>query len=247
MKGAVISSEANVDKNKLSTDTLMYSDIENKAEYSASSTGVNINTKPNTKYNEQGVTPNIGVTAKGDADSTTKSAISSGAIEVRSNPNQDLSTLSRDTTNSLSALGKIFDKKTVQEQQELAKVFGEVAYEEVGNIAKRAYDKAVKDKDQQAMKDWSEGGANKIALHALVGGIMSDFGGSSFVSGAVGAGINEALQKELSNIKDPALHQWASALVGATASKVVGGNAQTGASTAVSGTKYNLQAHDIVK
>ncbi|SEP47845.1 filamentous hemagglutinin, partial [Propionispora vibrioides] len=39
LKGAVISSEATPDKNRLSTDTLTYSDIENHADYSASSVG----------------------------------------------------------------------------------------------------------------------------------------------------------------------------------------------------------------
>ena len=57
--------------------------------------------------------------------------------------------------------------------------------------------------------------------------------------GLVGAGINEAAQKVLSNIKDPGLHQIASALLGAAAAKDAGGNAQAGASTAASGTKNN--------
>lgn len=68
---------------------------------------------------------------------------------------------------------------------------------------------------------------------------MSTLGGNGFASGAVGAGLNETFQKELAKIKDPDVHQWASALVGATPAKIVGGDAQTGASTAVSGTKNN--------
>jgi hypothetical protein len=47
-----------------------------------------------------------------------------------------LQTLSRDTNNSHKTLGKIFDKKKIDEQQETAKVFGEVANELVGDIAK---------------------------------------------------------------------------------------------------------------
>lgn len=39
------------------------------------------------------------------------------------------------------------------------------------------------------------------------------------------------------------MHQWASALVGATAAKIVGGDAITGASTAASGTKNNFLTH----
>ena len=51
-----------------------------------------------------------------------------GSIDVRENPDQDHSTLSRDTSNALNELGRIFDKKKIEEQQELASVFGEEAF-----------------------------------------------------------------------------------------------------------------------
>jgi filamentous hemagglutinin len=226
LKGAVIASDATPDKNKLSTDTLTYSDIENKAEYSASSIGVNVNTGKDTEKKDAGLTPNIGGTASGDADSTTKSAVSSGTIEVRSNPNQDLSNLSRDTNNSLNVLGKIFDKKTVQEQQELANVFGQEVFKAVGDLKLK------------------EGSSEKAAIDFFVGGLMAKLGGGDFLSGAASAGITQLVMKELANIKDPALLQWASALVGAAAAKVVGGNVQTGASVAVSETKNNFLSHE---
>ncbi|QDR79928.1 Hemagglutinin repeat protein [Sporomusa termitida] len=228
LKGAVIASEATADKNKLSTDTLTFSDIENKAEYSASSTGVNLDTRKTADTKDAGYTPNIGVKVSDDADSTTTSAIAAGTIEIRSNPNQDVSGLSRDTANSLNALGKIFDKKTVEEQQELAQLFGELAYEQVHKISKD--------------NGWDESSPQKIALHAFVGAVMADLGGGDALSGAAGAGVNEAVQKELAKIfKDnPDLHQWASAIIGAAAATVVGGDAQTGGSTAASGTKNNF-------
>jgi len=73
---------------------------------------------------------------------------------------------------------------------------------------------------------------------------MSQITGSGFKSGAVGAGVNEAVQKELEKRfkNQPDMHQWASALIGAAAAKAVGGDAQTGASTAASGTKNNILA-----
>ncbi|SMD18223.1 hemagglutinin repeat-containing protein, partial [Sporomusa malonica] len=231
LTGAVISSEAPAVKNALKTGTITFSNLENRAKYQANSVGVGYAAGKDANGNDvakkdQGLTPNIGVTASGEDSSTTKSAISPGTIEVRSNPNQDLSGLSRDPEGAVNALGKIFDKKTVQEKQELAKVFGEVAYEEIHKLS--------------VANAWVEGGPEKTALHALVGGLMAQMGGGSFGSGAVGAGVNEAIQGELAKIKDPALHQWASALVGAAAAKTVGGNAQTGVSTAVSGTKNNF-------
>ncbi|XFO73555.1 hypothetical protein SPACI_036620 [Sporomusa acidovorans DSM 3132] len=231
LKGAVITSEATPDKNKLSTDTLTYSDIQNKAEYSSGSAGVGYAAGKDANGNDvakkdQGLTPNIGTKVSGNADSTTKSAISPGTIEIRSNPNQNISNLSRNTTNTVNALGKIFDKKTVQEKQELAGLFGQEVFKAIGDLGLK------------------EGSPEKTALDAFAGGLMAKLGGGSFAAGAAGAGLNQLLMNELANIKDPAVMQWASAIVGATAAKVVGGNAQTGASVAASETKNNVLSHD---
>lgn len=92
---------------------------------------------------------------------------------------------------------------------------------------------------------WEEGSAEKNALHALVGGIMSELTGSGFLAGASGAMVNEMIQDKLSDMfkDDPAMHQWASALIGGVVSEIVTGNAQAGASTAASGTKNNYLNH----
>jgi len=50
---------------------------------------------------------------QGDANSTTTSAVAQGTIEIRENPTQDISALSRDTANSLNGLGRIFDKQKI--------------------------------------------------------------------------------------------------------------------------------------
>nr|WP_232035792.1 hemagglutinin repeat-containing protein [Methylomusa anaerophila] len=227
LKGAVISSEATPDKNKLSTDTLTYSDIENKAEYSASSKGIgyaagkDANGDPVAKK-DLGLIPNIGTTASGEASSTTKSAISPGTIEIRSNPDQDISNLSRTPEGAVNALGKIFDKQTVQEQQELAGLFGEEVFKAIGNLGLK------------------EGSAEKVALDAFAGRLMAQLGGGSFASGAAGAAFNQIVINELEKIGNPAAMQWASVIVGAAAAKVVGGNARTGASVAASETKNNF-------
>jgi len=60
-----------------------------------------------------------------------------GSIDVRKNPNQDISDLSRDTSNALNALGRIFDKKKIEEKQELAAAFGEEAYRLAHNLLDR--------------------------------------------------------------------------------------------------------------
>ena len=122
-------------------------------------------------------------------------------------------------------MGKIFDKTTVKEKQELSQRFGEEAYKLVHVISEE--------------NGWAEGSAEKIALHAFVGGLMSSLGDGDVLAGATGAGFNEAIQEKLSKIQDPALRQWASIFVGAAAANTVSGDAQTGGSTAASGTKNN--------
>lgn len=234
LKGAVIASDATPDKNKLSTGTLTYSDIQNKAEYSASSSGIGYGWgNPTTKINgkeipnpKNGFSPEPGVTVSGSAESTTKSAVAFGTVEVRSNPAADLSGLSRDTVGALNALGKIFDSKTVAERQELISLFGEVAFNEIHR--------------QSILNGWAENGPEKIIFHTIVAGIMSQLAGGDFTSGAASGLLNEALAAELRNIADPGVRQLASALIGAIAAKLVGGDAQTGAAIAASATKNNF-------
>ena len=170
LKGGIISSTADADKNKLSTGTLTFEDIQNKADYKAGSIGINVDTSKNAKKKDAGVTPNIGVGAKDNAESVTKTTVSEGEIEIRDkgNQKQDLKDLNRDTQNSLNKLGEIFDKTKVEERQELAGLFGEIAYKAVGDLAIK--------------NGWQEGSAEKNALHALVGGIMSELTNSGFLA-----------------------------------------------------------------
>ena len=221
----MIASEATPDKNKLTTGTLTYDNIENNASYSAGSSGLSYRKFANGAYgageghNMKGLTPVLSVPARGDASSTTKSAVAAGTIDIRENKSQDISALSRDTANSLNELGKIFDKAKIEEQQELAAVFGEEAFRLAHNL-----------------KD--DGSGRKIAIHFAIGGIMSAITGAGFASGAIGAGLNEALINNLKGL-DPGTAQIVSGIIGAAAAKAIGGNAHAGASAAANGTKWN--------
>ena len=234
LKGGIIDSDATPDKNKLTTGTLTWEDVENEAEYSSKDVGINVNINNGAKDNEKGVTPNIGMPAKGEDESTTKAGVAQGTIEItdKENQKQNIEDLNRDTKNTLNKLEQIFDKQTVAERKEMAALFGELAYNEIHRISERA--------------GWDDGSPEKVALHAFVGGIMSELTGSGFLSGASGAAVNEFIQKQLSDaFKDnPDMHQWASALVGAVVSDVVTGNAQAGSSSAASGTKDNILSEE---
>ena len=229
LKGGIISSTADADKNKLSTGTLTFEDIENTADYKADNNGISASEVDGTyKYS-----PSKGMPASGEAESKTKATISEGTIEIRDTDKQkqDIEKLNRDTNNSLNKLGEIFDKTKVEERMELADEFGKLAYEAVGDLAQA--------------KGWKEGSKEKNALHAVVGGIMSKLGGNGFLAGASAGLINEMVQKELAKMfKDPGMHELASALLGEVVSKLVGGNDGVGSSVANSATKNNYLTHE---
>ena len=237
LKGGIISSTADADKNKLSTGTLTFEDIQNKADYKVGGAGIKVNKNNDAEYNEKGITPDIGMPASGEAESTTKATISKGTIEIRDKENQkqDINKLNRDNANSLNKLGEIFDKTKIEERQELANLFGELAYNEIHKLADK--------------NGWKEGSPEKNALHALVGGIMSELTGNGFLAGASASAINEMVQKKLSEQfeGEPDKHQWASAIIGGVVSQIVAGNVQAGTSTAASGTKNNYLFRDQIE
>lgn len=229
LKGSIISSTADADKNKLSTGTLTFEDIQNKADYKAGGAGIKVNKNNDAEYNEKGITPDIGMPASGEAESTTKATISKGTIEIRDKENQkqDINKLNRDTQNSLNKLGEIFDKTKIEERQELANLFGELAYNEI---------------------HYMDGSNEQKALyHAVVGGIMSKLTGGDFLAGATAAGINKLVIEEVKKAAnyDPDKMQWVSAALGAVVAEFVSGNPQAGGSVAASGTKNNAVA-DII-
>ena len=229
LKGGIIFSEAEKDKNKISTGTLTFEDIWNKADYKAGGAGIKVNKNNDADYNEKGITPDIGMPASGEAESTTKATISKGTIEIRDKENQkqDINKLNRDTQNSLNKLGEIFDKTKIEERQELANLFDELAYNEI---------------------HYMDGSNEQKALyHAVVGGIMSKLTGGDFLAGATAAGINKLVIEEVKKAAnyDPDKMQWVSAALGAVVAEFVSGNPQAGGSVAASGTKNNAVA-DII-
>ena len=244
LKGGLIASEASSDKNKLSTGTFSFSDLHNEAEYTAKDTGSSAQIKPTLvqikEKNPDGSenktlkivqalhpTPSIPTVVQGSANSTTKSAVAPGTIDIRENPTQDISALSRDTANTLNELGRIFDKKSVEEQKELVNVFREEAFRLAHNLP-------------------DDGSGRKAIIHAAIGGLISQLSGAGFASGAAGAGLNEALINNLKGL-DPTIAQIASGVLGAAAAKIVNGDATAGAISAASGTRYNALYEEMIQ
>ena len=243
LEGAVIKSDAPKAKNQLTTKSLEMKDIKNEAEYTYSNNGIGYNyygskrkleeMKTNDKkgydkiYNNIGLVPNLGVGSKGKASSTTQSAISDGILIV-DGKEIDTKTINTNTENSLHQLNKIFDRKKIEERQELARLFAKNAFEEVHRLSDKYH--------------WKEGSPEKVALHAAIGEITAQLAGNPNGSGAVAAGVNEvAIKKIIDKVgKDhPDQAQILSAVLGVAVNKVIDKSTPTGAAVATYGTKWN--------
>ena len=243
LKGGLIDSHASQDKNTLTTGTLVWEDIENKADYKATASGRNYGASwsPKETVGDKkvggltgGTSPVKSQPVKGKAESITKSAVSEGAITItdKENQKQDISALNRDTKNTLNQLEKIFDKEKVQERQALANEFAKLGAEKIGDIAKE--------------KNWSPNDPRRSLLHGLLGGITAKLGGNSILSGAVSGATIEGLQPMLDTfLKDhPEMREEVASLIGYTTGKLLGGDGETGSAVAWNGTKFNWLSHE---
>ena len=113
-------------------------------------------------YNSIGLVPNLGVGSKGKASSTTQSAISDGILTV-DGKEIDTKTINTNTENTLHQLDKIFDKKKIEERQEIARLFSKNAFEQLHNW-------------QSTTKD---GKVAKSIAHGVVGGQSSNSGAAT--------------------------------------------------------------------
>ena len=245
LEGAVIKSDAPKAKNTLTTKSLEMKDIQNEAEYTYSNNGIGYNyygskknleeMKTNDKkgydkiYNNIGLVPNLGVGSKGKASSTTQSAISDGILTV-DGKQIDTKTINTNTENTLHQLDKIFDKKKIEERQELARLFAKNAFEEVHRLSDKY--------------DWKDGSAQKVALHAAIGEIAAQLAGNPNGSGAVAAGVNElAIKKIIDKVgkNHPDQAQILSAALGGTVNKLLNKPLSSGTAVSSYGTKWNYE------
>ena len=240
LEGAVIKSDAPKAKNTLTTKSLEMKDIKNEAEYTYSNNGIGYNYYGSKKkleemktkdkkgydkiYNNIGLVPNLGVGSKGKASSTTQSAISDGILTV-DGKEIDTKTINTNTENTLHQLDKIFDKKKIEERQELARLFSKNAFEQLHNW-------------QPTTKD---GKIAKSIAHGIIGEVAARMAGNTPGSGFKATMTNEMLISEINKVAkhDPAVAQWLSAAVGGVVNKVDGKSSDSGAAVASYGTKWN--------
>ncbi len=271
LKGGILASTADESRNKLTTGTLTTSDIENKAEYSSDSStfvasysgGKSVGASdpnlgpvqaPRTEWAGntnllQGTANSLAATAAGNAQKpiagnasgTTKSAIAAGTVAITNDAAQQAKTgktadetiasLNRDTENANQSIDKIFDEKKVKEEREFNRARSEVA-QQLAPMVYGAVGEQLTGKDP----------ATKAAVHALVGGLLSQSMGGSFAAGAAGGAAAklamEAFGNSLLDLKDlsesdrRALVQLAGTIVGGAGGAAAGGTASDAAAGA---------------
>lgn len=92
---------------------------------------------------------------------------------------------------------------------------------------------------------FENGSLPKIVVHAVMGGLLAEATGSDFKTGAMAAGLNEAMADTLSTLSggDTNVHVMLSQLTGVLAAAAVNGDLQKGSEVAQSATIYNHDLH----
>ena len=253
LNGAVIASDADAAKNRLSTETLGFTDLKNKADYKSTTVGVNLGMSGAFDVANKGGANKAGPSGfsfgqtSGSDSGTTYAAIAPGTIEVRSDKDSGRDStagLSRDTAGANGSIGQIFDKDKVREQLEFQQAFGQLGMQLAGDALK-----TLKEKDPDL---WGEGKPGAIGLHAAVAGIGAALGGGN-VAGAIAgtvAGdlatnlVKEQVEQAVAGLSGEAREQVTRVIlnvIGSAAGGAVGG--LSGAGGASVADMYNRQLH----
>ncbi|QUG76200.1 filamentous hemagglutinin N-terminal domain-containing protein [Erwinia sp. E602] len=131
LDGSVISSTATADKNSLTTGTLGWSDIHNRADVKSEHQGVGLSSGGSIGSQFGGNMENAllaGVNHKDSAEGATKAAVSAGSITIRDGDaqKQDVSQLSRDAEGANGSIGPIFNKEKEQKRLQQAQLIAEI-------------------------------------------------------------------------------------------------------------------------
>lgn len=131
LDGSVIASTAEAEKNRLSTGSLGWSEIRNKAEYKSQLQSVSVSSANDGAGAFVSNMPSGMLIAYNHGDSasgTTGSAISEGTLEVRdpARQQQDVATLSRDPSRANDSVSPIFDKEKEQKRLQQVQLIGEI-------------------------------------------------------------------------------------------------------------------------
>ena len=254
LTGAVIASDAEAAKNWLSTETLGFRDLQNKADYKSTTVGLSLGMsgtfeKP-TKGDAIGGGPSglSFATTSGSESGTTRAAVSAGTIEVRSDKDtgrDSTAGLSRDTAGANGSIGKIFDKDKVREQIEFQQAFGQLGMQIAGDV--------LKDLALEKPEIWGYGKPGSIAVHTVIAGVGAAMGGGNLagaVTGTiagdlVGSALQDQINSAVQGLPPEIQHQVGNVINNIVVSAVGGAvGGYSGAGSASLADMFNKQLHD---
>ena len=218
LKGAVIDSQAEKEKNRITTGTLTWENIENKAEYKTGGHGISYNGKigrgdkndpldsqTNNRYGKDAIT--------GQRNGMNKitptiygSKIPLNERGLLNTPIPSVKGKAGTTTTSAIAKGTITITDKENQKQDIEKLNRNT--EDSLNKLKEIFDKTKVEERKRLLEElgivgnqaiheiashngWKDGSAEKIALHGMLGAITSAKSGGSALSGLIAGGANE--------------------------------------------------------
>ncbi|WP_318652923.1 hemagglutinin repeat-containing protein [Pseudomonas sp. PDM18] len=262
LDGSVIASTADADKNRLSTGTLGWSSLENKADYKSQQQSVSVSSASDGSGQFISNMPSGMIVAYNHGDSasgTTGSAISAGTIDIRDSANQqqDVASLSRDVEHANGSISPIFDKEKEQRRLKEVQLIAEIGTQAMDIIrtqgeinAKDAGRKELKEQGidnptqkqleataayQDVMRQYGTGSEYQKAAQAVTAALQYLAGGD--IGGAV-AGASAPyiakLIKDQTGDNDTA-RIMAQAVLGAIVANAQGNSSMAGAAGAATG------------
>ena len=218
LKGAVIDSQAEKEKNRITTGTLTWENIENKAEYKTGGHGISYNGKigrgdkndpldsqTNNRYGKDAIT--------GQRNGMNKitptiygSKIPLNERGLLNTPIPSVKGKAGTTTRSAISKGTITITDKENQKQDIEKLNRNT--EDSLNKLKEIFDKTKVEERKQLLEElgivgnraiheiashngWKDGSTEKAALHGMLGAITSAKSGGSALSGLIAGGANE--------------------------------------------------------
>ena len=275
LKGAVIDSQAEKEKNRITTGTLTWENIDNKAEYKTGGHGISYNGKigrgdkndpldsqTNNRYRKDTITgqrngmnkitptiygSKIPLNERGLLNVPVPSVKGKAGTTTRSAISKGTITIT-DKENQKQDIEKL-NRNTEDSLSKLKEIFDKTKVEERKQLLEElgiVGNRAIH--EIASHNGWKDGSAEKVALHGMLGAI------TSALSGLIAGGANEYAIEYLKQTKGkdwinkhPDTVQNISAAFGGILSKMTGGSGHTGAYISQMGTKWNLFGMEVTE
>lgn len=262
LNGVVLAGSEDAGKNHLSTGTLGWNDLVNRAEYKVESQSVGISgSGDSTKgFSSIAAMTSLGGSnsnSSGSASSTTFASIGAGDIEIRNTAGQqqDLVSLHRDPTLAVNRLSPIFDKQKELARMQEAQLIGEVGKQATQMVVSHhlaaANEKAKDDpeyansKEYKALQEkWGVGSDFQRGMQAATAALQGLAGGD-LTQAAAGAAVPYLAQMVKQQTDDGPSRVMAHALVQGALAAAQNKNAMVSATGAATGELAGMMATEL--